>query len=579
MLKLYKKLKPYTLSIIIILILLCVQVFANLYLPTLMAEIVDKGIMSGDTSYILKIGGQMMIVTVIGMIAMIIATYFIGKVSTAFSRDLRINIFKRVESFSQSDIDKVGTASLITRTTNDVTQVQTVTVTIMKMMITAPIMMIGGVIMAIKKDASLSMVLLVSLPIIIISIVIIGKIGVPLFKAMQTKVDGLNLVMREKLNGIRVIRAFNKAHVEKEKFDKVNKSLTDTSVKVNKINAILNPLLMLIVNLTTVAIVWLGAVKINGGTLQIGNLMAVIQYAMQIMFSLLMMSMMFILIPRAAASAGRINEVLAIEPSINNKKELIKPSENKGTIEFKNVSFAYPGAEEPVINNISFITKPGEVTSIIGGTGCGKSTLVSLIPRFYDATGGEILLNGINITDISQHDLRDRIGMVPQKAMLFSGTIEENIRYGKENATDEEVRHAAIVAQASDFIERMEDKYKHKIAQGGNNVSGGQKQRLSIARALVKKPEVYVFDDSFSALDYKTDSKLRAALKDETKESAVIIVTQRISSAKDSDRIVVLDQGRAVAVGTHLDLLRNCDLYKEIALSQLSKEEIEHELR
>lgn len=579
MLKLYKKLKPYTVSIIVILILLCIQVWSNLYLPTLMAEIVDKGIMDGDTSYILKIGGDMMIVTVIGMIAMITATYFISKVSTAFSRDLRINIFKRVESFSQSDIDKVGTASLITRTTNDVTQVQTVTVTIMKMMITAPIMMIGGVIMAVKKDASLSMVLLVSLPVIIISIVIIGKIGVPLFRAMQTKVDGLNLVMREKLNGIRVIRAFNKADAELEKFDKVNKSLTDTSIKVNKINAILNPLLMLIVNLTTVAIIWIGAVKINDGTLQIGNLMAVIQYAMQIMFSLLMMSMMFILIPRAAASAARINEVLAIDPSINDKKDVVKPSMNKGTIEFKNVTFAYSGAEEPVINNVSFTTNPGEVTSIIGGTGSGKSTLVSLIPRFYDATGGEILLNGINITDISQKELRNRIGFVPQKAMLFSGSIEENIKYGKENATEAEVKHAADVAQASDFIEKMEDEYKHYIAQGGTNVSGGQKQRLSIARALVKKPEVYVFDDSFSALDYKTDSRLRAALKDETKESAVIIVTQRISSAKDSDRIVVLDQGKAVAIGTHLDLLRNCDLYKEIALSQLSKEEIENELK
>lgn len=579
MLKLYKHLKPYTVTLIGIVILLFIQAIANLYLPDLMSDIVDKGVINGDNAYILKVGVYMIGVTLLGTAAMIGATYLISKVSLAFARDLRSKIFNRVESFSQADIDKVGTSSLITRTTNDVTQVQNVTVSIMKLMITAPLMMIGGVIMAINKNSKLSMVLLVSVPLIIIAISIIGKMGIPLFKSMQGKLDRINLVMRERLNGIRVIRAFNKSEFESVKFEGANGDLTSTAIRVNKITALLSPLMMLIMNLTTVALVWLGAVEINNGSMQVGDLMAVMQYAMQIMFSLLMMAMMFILIPRAAASAARINEVLAIEPSINDKENIREKSEGKGMIEFKNVSFAYAGAEEPVIKDISFVTRPGEVTSIIGGTGSGKSTLVSLIPRFYDTTEGEILLNGVNIKDMTQESLREKIGFVPQKAVLFSGTIEENIRYGKEDATDEEVRHAASIAQATEFIENMEDKYKHPISQGGNNVSGGQKQRLSIARALVRKPEVYVFDDSFSALDFKTDAKLRAALKDETKESAVIVVSQRISAVKDSDRIIVLDEGRAVGIGTHYDLIRNCDLYKEIALSQLSEEEIENELK
>ncbi|MGL5068299.1 MAG: ABC transporter ATP-binding protein [Sarcina sp.] len=577
MLKLYKHLKPYTGLLILILALLGVQVATSLWLPTLMADIVDKGIIKGDTSYIISVGGKMIIVTIIGMIAMIIATFFISKVGIGFARDLRSKLFKRVESFSQADIDKIGIASLTTRTTNDITQVSTVTITILRMMVTAPIMMVGGIIMAVDKSPKLSIVLAFSIPILIIVIVVIGSKGIPLFKSIQSKLDKVNQVMREKLNGIRVIRAFNKSEFESAKFNEANKDLTDTSIKVNKLMGSLQPVLMLILNLTTVVLVWVGALKINDGSVQIGNLMAVIQYAMQIMFSLIMMAMMFVMIPRGAASAKRINEVFDIEPSIKDDVKVDNMKSERGSIEFKDVTFAYEGAEEPVLNNISFAVNAGETLSIIGGTGSGKSTLVSLIPRLYDVTSGNILLNGISIKDVSQEELRENIGYVPQKAILFSGTIEENIRYGKEDATDEEVRHAADVAQASEFIEKIENDYKHEISQGGTNVSGGQKQRLSIARALVRKPSVYVFDDSFSALDFKTDAKLRVGLKDETKDSAVIVVTQRISSAKDSDRIIVLDNGEIVGMGTHKELAKNCSLYKEIALSQLSKEEMENE--
>ncbi|MGL4656651.1 MAG: ABC transporter ATP-binding protein [Sarcina sp.] len=577
MLKIYKHLKPYTGLLILILALLGVQVATTLWLPTLMADIVDKGIVKGDTSYILKVGGEMLIVTLIGMIAMIISAYFISKVGIGFARDLRSKLFKRVESFSQADIDKIGIASLTTRTTNDITQVSTVTITILRMMITAPIMMIGGIIMAVDKSPKLSVVLVFSIPILIIVIAIIGGKGVPLFKSIQAKLDKVNQVMREKLNGIRVIRAFNKSEFESVKFNEANKDLTDTSIKVNKLMGALQPILMLILNLTTVALVWVGTLKINTGSVQIGDLMAVIQYAMQIMFSLIMMAMMFVMIPRGAASAKRINEVLDIEPSIKDEVKVNSMEADKGSIEFKDVTFAYEGAEEPVLSNISFSVNAGETLSIIGGTGSGKSTLVSLIPRLYDVTSGKILLNGVDIRDVSQEELRNNIGYVPQKAILFSGTIEENIKYGKEDATDEEIRHAADIAQASEFIDKIEGGYEHEISQGGTNVSGGQKQRLSIARALVRKPSVYVFDDSFSALDFKTDAKLRAGLKGETKDSAVIVVTQRISSAKDSDKIIVLDEGKIAGIGTHKELAKDCPLYKEIALSQLSKEEMENE--
>lgn len=578
MLKLLKHLKAYTVEVIVIIILLFIQALSNLYLPNLMSKIVDKGIISGNVDAIYKFGGKMIFITIIGMIAMIIAFYLIAKVGDAFARDIREKVFIKVESFSQTDIDKFGTSSLINRTTNDIDQVQRVTIIIFKMMITAPLVCIGGIVMAVSSNPKLSLVLVVSLPILIIAIAIIGKKGVPLFKIMQGKLDRLNLIMREKLTGVRVIRAFNKDDFERERFSDGNDDLTNTSIRVNQIMATLRPSMMLIMNLTSVAIIWFGAKLINVNNLQVGDLMAFLQYAMQIMFSLLMLAMMFVMVPRASASAARINEVLAVEPSIIDGKEDVKEKSNKkGKIEFRNVSFSYEGAENPVINNVSFITKPGETTAIIGGTGSGKSTLVNLIPRFYDVTEGQILINDVDIRTMSQKDLRNKIGFVPQKAVLFSGTIEENIKYGKRDATMDEVEHAAEIAQATEFINNMEDGYNHPIEQGGNNVSGGQKQRLSIARALVKKPEVYVFDDSFSALDFKTDAKLRAALKNETKDAAVIIVGQRISSVKDSDRIIVLDEGKIEGIGSHKELLENCSLYREIALSQLSEEELKNE--
>ncbi len=573
MIKLFKFLKPYAASIAVILILVFFQSLSELYLPTLMSNIVDTGIVNGDTNYILKIGGFMLLVAAGGTICTILASFLSSKVATGFSKDLRKNVFSRVESYSLQEFDKIGASSLITRTTNDITQIQQVLVMMLRMMISAPMMCIGGIIMAVSKDAKLSLVIIVVMPILAMAIGIIGKKGMPLFKMMQLKIDKLNLVLRENLTGIRVIRAFNRIDHEKKRFDKANLDLTNTAIKVNKIMAALMPIMMVVLNFTTIAVVWFGGIRIDNGSMQVGDLMAFIQYVMQIMFSLIMVSMMFILIPRASASAVRINEVLDTVSEINDGDNT-KSSNKKGYIEFKDVTFNYPGAEKPALSNISFSAKPGETTAIIGGTGSGKSTLISLIPRFYDISGGSILVNGIDIREMTQEDLRLKVGFVPQKAVLFSGTIADNIRYGKENASYEEVKHAAEIAQASDFISNMQDGFESVISQGGTNVSGGQKQRLSIARALVRRPEIYVFDDSFSALDFKTDAKLRAALKKETGKSTVIIVAQRVSTVMDADRIIVLDDGQIAGIGNHKELLNNCDVYREIVSSQLSEEEL-----
>ncbi|ARC83475.1 ABC transporter family protein [Clostridium argentinense CDC 2741] len=573
MIKLFKFLKPYAASIAVILILVFFQSLSELYLPTLMSNIVDTGIVNGDTNYILKIGGFMLLVAAGGTICTILASFLSSKVATGFSKDLRKNVFSRVESYSLQEFDKIGASSLITRTTNDITQIQQVLVMMLRMMISAPMMCIGGIIMAVSKDAKLSLVIIVVMPILAMAIGIIGKKGMPLFKMMQLKIDKLNLVLRENLTGIRVIRAFNRIDHEKKRFDKANLDLTNTAIKVNKIMAALMPIMMVVLNFTTIAVVWFGGIRIDNGSMQVGDLMAFIQYVMQIMFSLIMVSMMFILIPRASASAMRINEVLDTVSEINDGDNT-KSSNKKGYIEFKDVTFNYPGAEKPALSNISFSAKPGETTAIIGGTGSGKSTLISLIPRFYDVSGGGILVNGIDIREMTQEDLRLKVGFVPQKAVLFSGTIADNIRYGKENASYEEVKHAAEIAQASDFISNMKDGFESVISQGGTNVSGGQKQRLSIARALVRRPEIYVFDDSFSALDFKTDAKLRAALKKETGKSTVIIVAQRVSTVMNADRIIVLDDGQIAGIGNHKELLNNCDVYREIVSSQLSEEEL-----
>lgn len=574
MLRLFKLLKPYRLPIALVLILIFIQTLSELYLPTLMADIVDVGIVHGDTSYILKIGGFMLLVAAFGVVCSIAAGFLSSKVSVGFGRRLRGKIFAHVERFSLQEFDKIGTASLITRTTNDINQVQQVLTMMLRMMIMAPMMCIGGIIMAVSKDAQLSLVLVFVIPILVTAIVTIAVKGMPLFKAMQVKLDKLNLVLREGLTGIRVIRSFNRIDHETRRFDEANLDLTQTAVKINRLMASLMPIMMLVLNFSTIAILWFGGLRIGNGDMQVGALMAFIQYAMQIMFSLLMVSMMFVMIPRASASAARINEVLEMTPEIKDPEQPKTSRGRQGYIEFRDVTFSYPGAEKPALSNISFHANPGEVTAIIGGTGSGKSTLINLIPRFYDVDSGQILVDGVDVREMSQESLREKIGLVPQKALLFTGTITDNIRYGRETATDEEIRHAARIAQAEEFITGMKDGFDSVIAQGGANVSGGQKQRLSIARALVRKPEIYAFDDSFSALDFRMDAKLRAALKEETTNSTVLLVAQRVSTVMDADRIIVLDEGEIAGIGTHRELMDTCKVYREIVSSQLSEEEI-----
>jgi len=572
MIKLLRFMKPFRMALILVLVLAFVQSMANLYLPKMMADIVDNGIVKGDTGYIWSTGALMLLVTIGGVISAIIGSFFAARVATGFGKIIRAQIFNHVEHFSLHEFDTVSTASLITRTTNDTTQVQQVWVIMLGIMITAPMMMIGGIILAVAQDATLSWILVVIIPLLAGAIIVLMSKAIPLFRVMQTKLDKLNLILDEGLTGVRVIRAFDRMKYEEKRFDEANLDLTDVAIRVNRLVASLMPIMMLVLNVSSVAILWFGSIRINNGEMQVGSLIAFLQYAMQILFGLLMVSMMFIMLPRAAASADRINEVLAMEPEIKDAEQVKRADEQRGYVEFQDVTFSYPGAEEPALTNISFSAEPGEVTAIIGGTGAGKSTLVSLIPRFYDIDSGHILVDGVDVREMAQEDLRAKIGFVPQKAVLFSGTIAENIRFGKEDASDEEVRHAAEVAQASEFIEDMKDGFDSVIAQGGTNVSGGQKQRLSIARALVRKPEIYVFDDSFSALDFKTDARLREALKKETLDATVLIVAQRVSTVMDADQIIVLDEGRVAAIGTHQALMRSCEVYREIVTSQLSME-------
>jgi ATP-binding cassette subfamily B multidrug efflux pump len=574
MIKLYRFLKPYTAYIMGIIVLLFLQVLSDLYLPTLMADIVDKGIVNKDVHYILRMGGFMLIIAAGGIICAIFATFLSSKTAVGLGRILRENIFSKVESFSLHEFDKMGPATLITRTTNDVTQVQQVSVMVLSMMLSAPLTLIGGIFMALQEDRTLSWVLVVVIPLLAMVIGLVLVKGLPLFRVMQVKLDKLNLVLRENLTGIRVVRAFNRIEKEKERFDHANADLTNNAIKVNKLMAILMPMMMLLMNFTTIAIIWFGGIRINNGDMKVGSLMAFIQYATQILFSLLMLTMLFVMIPRAQASAVRINEVLDMEPEIIDPKKAMPANSKRGYVEFKDVSFSYPGSENPAISHINFSVEPGEITAIIGGTGSGKSTLVNLITRFYDVARGSVLVDGVDVREMTQESLRMKIGLVPQKTVLFSGTIADNIKYGKEDATLEEIKHAADVAQASDFISQMEDGFEHYIAQGGTNVSGGQKQRLSIARALVRKPEIYIFDDSFSALDFKTDAKLRKALKHEIVEATVFIIAQRVTTVMDADRIVVLDEGEIAGIGTHKELLNTCEVYREIVSSQLSEEEL-----
>lgn len=509
-----------------------------------------------------------------GVVCAIFASFLGSQTAIGLGRILRNRIFRHVQGFSLHEFNKFGTSTLITRTTNDIVQIQTVTILIFNMMVGAPITAIGGTIFAYIEDKSLTVILFFSLPVIAGVIAIFALKGMPLFKMVQAKLDNVNLVLRENLTGIRVVRAFNRIDHEKIRFDEASTDLTNNYIKVNRIMAFMMPSMMLIMNLVTLAILWFGSIRIGNGTSNLGNLMAFMQYALQILMSLLMLTIMFIMIPRAQAAAERLTEVLESEAGISDAKETRRANEKAGYVEFRNVTFSYHCAEEPAISNVSFSAKPGETTAIIGGTGSGKSTIVNLIPRFYDVDSGEILVNGVNVKEMPLQELRSKIGFTPQKAVLFTGTIAENLRYGKTDATDEEVRHAAGVAQAADFIKSMNDSYDTLLSEGGLNLSGGQKQRLSIARSLIRKPEIYIFDDSFSALDFKTDAMLRAALKKETAESTVIIVAQRVGTVMDADRIIVLDEGKVAAIGTHKELLRSSEIYREIVHSQLSEDEL-----
>jgi len=575
MLKLFKKLKKFYAMIAGVLVFVLLQTLCDLYIPSLMADIVNNGILKNNVSYVINVGIKMLMFTLGIVLFSILSNLLSSIVSAKFSEKLRSEIFEKVENFALDEFNKFGTASLITRSTNDVTQIQTVVLVILRMMVMAPIMAVGGILMAIKTDAGLSWVLMIALPAIVVLILIVLKFGGKLFASMQMKLDKVNLVMRENLTGIRVIRAFDRIDYEKTRFKIANDDLTETAIKANKIMAVLMPGILIILNFTTIAIVWFGAKRISIGEMQIGSLMAYIQYASLILFSFVMMSMLFVMVPRAAASAKRINEVLETETTIKESLKLKYANDDlKGQIEFNNVSFSYSGADEPVLKNINFKSYKGEVTAIIGGTGTGKSTLINLIPRFYNVTDGEILVDGVNIKDMPQHYLRSKIGIVPQKAVLFSGTIRDNIKYGKDDATDEEINNALDIAEATEFVSEMENGLDTFIAQGGKNISGGQKQRLSIARALVRNPEIYIFDDSFSALDAKTDAKLRKSLLSVTKTSTVIIVSQKISSIINADRIIVLDEGVISGIGTHKELMKTNDVYREMASSQLREEQL-----
>ncbi|WP_436663496.1 ABC transporter ATP-binding protein [Alicyclobacillus acidoterrestris] len=571
--ELLKGLRPHRVSVACIVFLIFLQCLSTVYLPHQMSDIVDIGIVHGDVPYILRVGGLMLGVSVAAAVCSITAGFLSSRVAASFGRTLRSKVFRHVENFTLHEFDQIGTSSLITRTTNDIAQVQQLVNMMSRLMIRAPLTAIGGIMMAFYTDATLAIVVVVVMPILGLVIYLVYSRGITMFRAMQKKMDKLNRVVRENLTGIRVIRSFNRIEYEQERFHQANFDLTNTATKVNQTMASLTPAMMIILNFSTIAIVWFGGIRIDHGDMQIGSLMAFIQYVTQILFSIMMVSMMFFVIPRATASAARINEVLHMVPEIQEPHQPVQPTGEKGTIAFEDVTFSYPGAEHPAIEHISFQAKPGQVTAIIGGTGSGKSTLVSLIPRFYDVDAGRILVDGVDIRDMSQQVLRQKIGFVPQRAVLFSGTVADNLRYGKEDATDEEIRHAADIAQATSFILEMEDGFEAHLDQGGMNVSGGQKQRLSIARALVRRPEIYVFDDSFSALDFKTEAKLQAALRQELQEATVIVVAQRVSTVMDADQIIVLDAGQVVGIGRHRELLDTCQVYQEIVSSQLAEEE------
>ena len=528
-----------------------------------------------QTNYIMHTGVLMLLVSLLSITCSVVVGFLAAKTAAGSARDLRKDVFQKVESFSNTEFNKFSTASLITRSTNDVTQIQMVVIMMMRMVFYAPIIGVGGVIRALGKSSSMWWIIAVAVVTLLGLIVVVFSIALPKFKIIQSLIDRLNLVMRENLSGMMVIRAFNMQGFEENRFDKANKDLTSTSLFINRVIVIMMPVMMLVMNGLSLLIIWIGAHQVAQSTMQVGDMMAFLQYAMQIVMAFLILSMMFIILPRASVSAGRIADVLDTEPSIKDPQDPKQFNEPfVGTIEFRNVSFGYPGALEDVLHDITFTSKPGQTTAFLGSTGSGKSTIVNLIPRFYDVTEGAIYLDNTDIREVTQHDLRNKIGYIPQKGMLFSGTIESNLRYADENASGDTLKEAADISQASEFIFSEREGMEAEISQGGSNVSGGQKQRLSIARALVRKPPIYIFDDSFSALDFKTDAALRRSLKEKTGSSTVLIVTQRVSTIKNAEQIIVLHEGRIVGKGIHRELMESCEVYRDIALSQLSKEEL-----
>jgi len=576
--KLLKYFSPYIWPLILMAIFIFCQVSATLALPDYMAKIINDGIVGQNTKVIFHNGLIMILITIGGGLATVAVGYLASKVGTGFARDLRNAVFTKIESFSLVEFNKFSTASLITRTTNDVQQVQMVSIMVFRIALMAPLMGIIATIKAYQLAPSMTWIMAVAVVALISIVTVLFRIVTPKFDILQKLVDKLNLVTREILTGLRVIKAFNKEKYEEEKFNNVNQELTRLNLFVNRLMMILQPAMMLIMNFMMIAIVWFGAHQISLGNLQIGNMLAFLQYSMQAVSAFLMISIIFIAIPRASVSAGRIAEVLETDVSIKDPKNPVKAPRRGGKVEFKNVTFAYPGATEPVLHNISFVALPSQTTAFVGSTGSGKSTIINLIPRFYDVTEGQILVDDVDIRDMKLQDLRARIGYVSQKAILFSGTIKENIGYGNPNATQEEIFRAAATAQALEFIKELDQKFDGSIAQAGSNFSGGQKQRLAIARALAKNPELYLFDDSFSALDFKTDAALRNALKRETQGKTVLIVTQRVGTIMDADKIIVIETGKIVGEGTHRELLKTCEVYREIAASQLSPEELTRDL-
>ena len=570
-------LRPYMGRITLVLVLLLIQAIGNLYLPTLQGDIINDGVAKGDDDFITSTGVFMLLVTLGVGAASILGVFWGAQVAMGFGRDVRSAIFRKVESFSQVEVNRFGTPSLITRNTNDVQQVQTLVFMALTLMISAPILIVGGIILAVRQDVPLSGLLVVVLPLMAAFIAIVMSRAIPLFRAMQVKLDRINQVMRETLAGVRVIRAFVRTRHEESRFDEANFDLFDTSLRVNRLFAVTIPVMTAILNLSTVGVMWFGALRVDSGEMPIGNLTAFLQYLLQILFAVLMAVFMFVFVPRAAVSAGRIQEVLETEPTVRDPERPtpVGPVEARrgGRVEFRDVEFRYPGAQDPVLHAVSFVAEPGQTVAIVGSTGSGKSTLVNLIPRFYDVTGGAVLVDGVDVREVLRTDLWSRLGVIPQKAFLFSGSVASNLRFGDEAATDDDLWRALELAQGRDFVEEMDGRLEAPITQGGTNVSGGQRQRVAIARALVKRAGILIFDDSFSALDFGTDARLRAALEREMGWATRIIVAQRVGTIMKADRILVMDAGRIVDSGSHAELLATNETYREIVYSQLSEAE------